>query len=168
MSIPRCLTLFLWSQQTFFPSSDLHSLKSQQPTAGQVRSSNTTTPRDLNFLHIVISIRQIRFDFLDPRALAQIHADLSLFIFRVEDHDHVRAVFIDVSGAEEVAVGDADAEGVRANVTGEVREGPCTLGDFVFAVLDFDQLFVFVVVCVAVLDDEPPVSFDKSLVLYIR
>ena len=84
------------------------------------------------------------------------------------DHDHVRAVFIDVSGAEEVTVADADAVGVRADVTGEVREGPCALGDFVFAVLDFDQLFVFVVVCVAVLDDEPPVSFDKSLVLYIR
>jgi hypothetical protein len=37
-----------------------------------------------------------------------------------------------------------------------VREGPCAFGDFVFAVFDFDELFVFVVVCVAVLDDEPP------------
>ena len=52
---------------------------------------------------------------------------------------------------------DADAVGVRPDVAREVRERPCAFGDFVLAVLDFDQFFILVVVCVAVLDDEPPV-----------
>ena len=111
----------------------------------------------------MLFICQVRFNFLDTRALAQIHADLPLFIVWVEHNNHVRAVFVDVSGAEKVAITDADAVSVGADVTGEVRERPCALGDFVFAVLNFDQLFVFVVVCVAVLDDEPPTSFGQYL-----
>ena len=108
----------------------------------------------------MLFISQVCSDLLDTRALAQIHAELALLIGRVEHHDYVRAVFVHVSRAEKVAVADADAVGVGADVAGEVRERPRAFGDFVFAVLDFDQLLVLVVVCVAVLDDEPPVSLS--------
>lgn len=156
------LILSLWMQRTTIPSSsDLNSPESQQPTAGQVRSSDAAAPRDLDFLHVMFFISQVRFDLLDARALAQIHADLALFIRRIEHHNNVRAVFVNVSRAEEVAVADADAVGIGADVTGEVCKGPCAFGDFVLAVLDFDQLLVFVVVCVAVLDDEPPVPYGQ-------
>ena len=111
----------------------------------------------------MLFICQVRFNFLDTRALAQIHADLPLFIIWVEHNNHVGAVFVDVSGAEKVAITDADAVSVGADVTGEVRKGPCSFGDFVLAVLDFDQLLILVVVCVAVLDDEPPVPYGQYI-----
>jgi len=106
----------------------------------------------------MILISQVRFHPLHTRALPQVHADLTLFIARVKHNDYVRAILVDISGAVKVAaVADADTVSIRTNVAREVRERPCTFGDFVGAVLDFDKFFVFVVVCVAVLDDEPPV-----------
>ena len=145
-------------------SSDLHSPESQQPTASQVCGSDTTTPRDLNLLHVMLLISQIRLNLLHTRTIAQIHADLPLLIARIKHHHNVRTILVDVSGAEKVAmVADVDTVGVGTNVAGEVRERPCAFGDFVGAVLDFDEFFIFVRVCVAVLDDEPPMGCGQCM-----
>ena len=160
------MTLFvvLANKAASASSIGLHSPESQQPTASQVCGSDTTTPRDLNLLHIMLLISQIRLDLLDSRALAHINADLAPLIARTKNYNHVRTIFIHVSGAEKFAiVADADALGIGTNVAGEVRERPCSLGDFVGAILDFDEFFVFVGVCVAVLDDEPPVLVLVSM-----
>ena len=146
-------------------SSSLHSSQSQQTTTSQVRGSYPTAPRDLHLFHVMILIGQVGCDPLDASTSAQIHADLPCFVGRVEYHYHIRAIFVDVRGAVKVVVADTDAVSIRSDVTREVRERPCALGDFVFAVLDFDQLFVVVVVCVAVLDNQPPVSFGQYCVI---
>jgi hypothetical protein len=122
------------------------SLESQQPTTSDMRSSNTTTPSNLNLLDIVVLISQIRPHLLHP------------LVSRVQHDSNVRAVFVQVRGAVQVVVADSHAVGVRADEAGEVRERPQAFGDFVVAVLDQDELFVVVVVCRAVLDDEPPVG----------
>ena len=134
------------------------SLESQQPTTSDMRSSNTTTPSNLNLLDIVVLISQIRPHLLHPRALAKIDADRVFLVSRVQHDSNVRAVFVQVRGAVQVVVVDSHAVGVRADEAGEVRERPQAFGDFVVAVLDQDELFVIVVVCRAVLDDEPPVG----------
>jgi hypothetical protein len=113
----------------------------------------------------MLLISQIGLEFLHARAFTQIDTNLSFFIARVKHHHHVRAILVDVSGAEEVVVvADADTVGVGPDVAGEMRERPCAFGDFVLAVLDLDELFVFVGVCVAVLDDEPP---EKAWSVYV-
>lgn len=81
-----------------------------------------------------------------------------LLVSRVQDDNDVRAVFVQVCGAVEYVVADANPIGVWTNEAGVVRERPCAFGNLVLAVLDFDELFVVVAVCGAVLDDEPPVS----------
>lgn len=112
----------------------------------------------------MLLISQIRPDLLNTRALSQIHTDLAPFVARVKHHNHVRAVLVDVGGGVKVVIAaDADTVGVGSDVAGEVREGPCAFGDFVGAVLDFDEFFIFVRVCVAVLDDEPPMGCGQCM-----
>ena len=144
------------SKMTSLPQS--RSLESQQPATGDLRSSNTPTPSNLDLLDIVILIGQIRLHLLHPRALAKIDADRVFLVSRVQHDSNVRAVFVQVRGAVQVVVVDSHAVGVRADEAGEVRERPQAFGDFVVAVLDQDELFVVVVVCRTVLDDEPPVG----------
>lgn len=139
------------------PRSRSRSLESQQPTASDMRSSDASAPTNLDLLDIILLISQVRFHLLHSRTLPKINADREFLVSRVQDHDDVGAVFVQVCGAVKGVVADSNAVGVWANEAGVVRERPCALGDFVLAVLDQDELFVVVVVCRAVLDDEPPV-----------
>jgi hypothetical protein len=97
----------------------------------------------------MILIGQVGCDPLDASTSVQIHTDLPCFVGRVEYHYHIRAIFVDVRGAVKVVVADTDAVSIRSDVAREVRKRPCALGDFVFAVLDF----------------EPPVSFGQYCVI---
>jgi hypothetical protein len=133
-----------------------------------MRSSHTPPPADLDLLDIMVLVSQVSLDLLHPRALPKVDADRVFFVSRVQHDDNVRAVFVQVCGAVQVvvvfAVADADAVGVGADEARVVRERPQAFGGFVFAVLDQDELFVVVVVCGAVLDDEPPVCGRVGLV----
>jgi hypothetical protein len=122
-----------------------------------MRSSNTTAPADFDLLDIIVLIGQVRFHFLHPRALSKIDADRVFLVSRVQHDNDVGAVFVQVRGAVQFVVTDANPVGFGADEAGVVRERPGAFGYFVLAVLDFDELFVVVVVCGAVLDDEPPV-----------
>jgi hypothetical protein len=132
-----------------------------------MRSRHTPPPADLDLFNIMILVSQVSLDLVHPRALSKVDADRVFLVSRVQHDDNVGAVFVQVRGAVQVSVvvvvfvvfvtADADAVGVRADEARVVRERPQAFGDFVGAVLDQDELFVIVVVCGKVLDDEPPV-----------
>jgi hypothetical protein len=132
-----------------------------------MRSRHTPPPADLDLFNIMILVSQVSLDLVHPRALSKVDADRVFLVSRVQHDDNVGAVFVQVRGAVQVSVvvvvfvvfvtADADAVGVRADEARVVRERPQAFGDFVGAVLDQDELFVVVVVCGKVLDDEPPV-----------
>jgi hypothetical protein len=132
-----------------------------------MRGRHTPPPADLDLFNIMILVSQVSLDLVHPRALSKVDADRVFLVSRVQHDDNVGAVFVQVRGAVQVSVvvvifvvfvtADADAVGVRADEARVVRERPQAFGDFVGAVLDQDELFVIVVVCGKVLDDEPPV-----------
>jgi len=120
-----------------------------------MRSSNTTAPADLDLLDVIVLIGQVRLDILHA-ALSKVDADQALLVSRVQNDGNVGTVFVQVRGAVEFIIADADAVGIGADEAGEVCERPGALGNLVLAVFDFDELLVVVVVCGFVLDDKPP------------
>jgi hypothetical protein len=143
-------------------------LKSQQSTTSHLCSGNTPPPANLHLLDIILLIGQISLHLLHSQALSKINADRVLPVSRVQDNDDVGAIFVQIRGAVQFIVADIDPIGVGADEAGVMRKRPCAFGDFVCAVLDFDELFVIVVVCGAVLDDEPPGGvFSESRMLLL-